>query len=333
MQINKRSNSRQEERSVKPNRLRRFLALVICAVLFASGETLAEQFRVQLIYTNNNKTHLAYIAALKSELSRAVPEIKFIDSSVGKLVRNKQYIGADFYVGAGVNAADYLSAVSLDKPVIYALIPEGYAYRKDTQKYTGCERGCIYSVLDQPVRRRIKLLRHALPDIKQIGVLLTGHSETVIQRLQHEAKSTDLKIVPVRHTGQRSLMENLSSVLERSELLFASPDPEIYNRQTARSIILTAYAKKKPIFGYSAAYTRAGAVLSLHSSPQQYARHDTELITEYIKQGKIRNGIIYPRYFSVSTNQTVARSLRLHLESPEQLAAWLRKHDDISKGN
>lgn len=309
------------------------LLIAVCNLLFFSGHTLAEQANIQLIYNNSNNTHLAYIATLKKELSNFELNINYADSSVEKLVASKEKVNTDIYVGTGVDAANYLSSISPGKPALYALIPVKSVPDQTAQHELGCYPQCVFSVLDQPIKRQLKLLRYSLPNSKRVGLLYGSHSEILASNLRQQIKSSGLEVFAERHNRKKSLMENLSPILGKSDLLFAVPDPEIYNRQTARSIILTTYAKRIPIFGYSKAYTRAGALLSLHSSPQQLARHNAKIIADYFQGKKMRYGIVYPKYFSVTTNQTVARSLRLRLDSSESITNWLREHDDISTDN
>jgi hypothetical protein len=53
------------------------------------------------------------------------------------------------------------------------------------------------------------------------------------------------------------------------DALLAVPDPLVFNSQTAANILAAAYRRRIPLIGFSPAYTRAGALVSLYSTPDQ----------------------------------------------------------------
>ena len=105
-------------------------------------------------------------------------------------------------------------------------------------------------------------------------------------------------------------MNTLENVLSESDVLLAETDPRVFNRNTAQSLFLTSYRYRTPVLGYSRSLTRAGALLSLHTSPAQVGRQTAESVIVAL-QGKSVNLPLpaHPVYFSVSINEQVARSL------------------------
>ena len=304
------------------------LAVIIslCYMPILSAETSA----IYIEYDKKNKTHLKYVAAIKYELKNKGFDVSYIESGTSNTLLSKNQEEASLYISVGVDAAKHNIANGENKPTLFGLIPLESLPEEAIQNQLKCNPRCIFSVLDQPLKRKMDLLRHALPGMKRVGVLYDSHSEVVANELASIAPSTGYRFKLVKYNKEYSLLQNLSPVLKESDLLFAIPDPNIYNRRTARSIILTTYRNSIPIFGYSETYTRAGALLSLHSSPKELAQQDVEIIIDMLNNKKVTTSVVYPKYYSVSINQTVAKSLQLHLQSADELTTWLRNKDGFS---
>jgi ABC-type uncharacterized transport system substrate-binding protein len=309
--------------------VRYLFAFVLGILLFTSCQncSLAGPIRIHLCYEKNIKTHLEYIAAYKKEIKKAGLNVTYIESSPENLEHPENLEAVDYIVSVGVRAAKKHFSAGYNKPTFYSLLPKNSLPAEDQLKKLACQPKCVFSILDQPVKRQFDLITHVLPQRTNIGVLYDTQSEAVVKEMPRLTGLYKIKLNKVRFDKSSSLLANLSPILEKSEVLFAIPDPEIYNRRTARSIILTTYHKKIPIFGYSEAYTRAGALFSLHSSPEQFARQDVEILTNH---SRFRYGVVYPKYFTVSVNKTVARALHLQIDSASNLTAWLRGNNDIS---
>jgi putative ABC transport system substrate-binding protein len=74
------------------------------------------------------------------------------------------------------------------------------------------------------------------------------------------------------------------------------------------------------VLGYSHSLTRAGALLSLHSSPAQIGRQTAEWVSAAIRGAEVvLPPPAHPDYFSVSINEQVARSLGLALPPAAEL--------------
>lgn len=119
-----------------------------------------------------------------------------------------------------------------------------------------------------------------------------------------------LSLVRQTVTADERLIGPLENVLSEADLLLAVPDPLVFNRNTAQSLFLTSYRYRAPVLGYSRSLTRAGALLSLHSSPAQIGRQTAEWVNSAIQGVTVRlPPPAHPAYFSISINEQVARSL------------------------
>ncbi|MGR9117695.1 MAG: ABC transporter substrate-binding protein, partial [Gammaproteobacteria bacterium] len=172
--------------------------------------------------------------------------------------------------------------------------------------------------LDQPVTRQLNLITMILPHIKSIGVLTAEFSAVKLDTLRLEARLRNLKIINRTVTSVSELHKQLNELIVESDVLLALPDPVIHNRETVPYLLLTSYRYNVPVIGFSNAYVNAGAIAAVFSSPQQIARQIREL-SENILVNKPEQKVYSPKYFSVTLNKNVARSLELRLADPEQI--------------
>ena len=198
-------------------------------------------------------------------------------------------------------------------PIIAALIPRlGFEriVRETVHKSTA---GIAALYLDQPFPRQLDLLRLALPDAKRVGVLW-GH-ESILQQagLVAAAQSRGLDIVSSTVISPTTLYAGLKAVLGDTDALLAVADPAVYSGATISNILLATYRSRVPLVAFSPAYTKAGALMSLHSAPRQIGGQAATMARALLQGGAMPMSQ-YPLEFSVVVNDYVARSLGLTLD-------------------
>lgn len=224
-------------------------------------------------------------------------------------------------IAVGVGAADALAALPERPPVLAILVPRAWYLKIGrTRLGAGSRRSQSAIYLDEPYERQALLIRLALPDVRRVGVLLSTEQSGVVGELDEALRAQRLSLVYATLKDGERLNTPLETVLSESDLLLALPDPQVFNRNTAQSLFLTSYRYRDPVLGYSRSLTRAGALLSLHSSPAQIGRQAAEWIGNAIQGGAVHlPPPAYPSYFSVSINDQVARSLGFNLPSETDL--------------
>jgi ABC-type uncharacterized transport system substrate-binding protein len=224
-------------------------------------------------------------------------------------------------VAVGVSAAEALAAQPERPPVLTILVPRAWYLKTGRMRLSADGRHSVSAIyLDQPFERQAHLIRLALPDVRRVGVLLSAEQSGVVSELDSALRAQGLGLVYATLTPGERLITPLEAVLTESDVLLALPDPLVFNRNTAQSLFLTSYRYRDPVLGYSHSLTRAGALLSLHSSPAQIGRQAAEWIKNALQGGTVRlPPPAYPSYFSVSINDQVARSLGFTLPSEADL--------------
>ena len=226
-------------------------------------------------------------------------------------------------VTVGHHAANKISDLHPTAPVLYSLIPHNI-YRETLSANRTSEISAIF--VDQPVYRRLSLLKEAMPKRTRVGVLTSRFSQDTKKEIARLAGNYGLKPKFVTLEAEEQLGSVLKRLLDQSDVLLAIPDPLIFNRNTVRNVLLSSYHHRTPVVGFSAAYVKAGAIVAVYSTPDQIGRQIGEAVATFLENHSNRlPPPAYPKYFSVACNQNVSNSLQINLPTSEQLEMRLRE--------
>ena len=221
----------------------------------------------------------------------------------------------DLAVAVGAGALRAIAQTDSSIPVLSTLVPAP-VYEATAGTVPGRRWSAIH--IDQPFSRQFALIRLALPEANRIGVLCDLTRPYDLQPLRDAIAGTSLQLVFEAFKGEAALFPSLSRVLERSDAFLALPDPQIHSAGNVRNLLLTSFRARVPVIGFSAAYVRAGAVMSLYSTPEQMARQASDALIGWTRD-RIWPAAQHPRHFTVSVNAHVARSLGLRIEDGDVL--------------
>lgn len=155
--------------------------------------------------------------------------------------------------------------------------------------------------------RQLALARLLLPRLKTAGLLYSPQQHWQTALWQQAAEQQQLALVMQPVPRQQDLLRSLSSVLDASDVLIGLDDPDIYNADTLKPLLLTSYNRNRVLIGPSAPFIAAGSLSTTFSSPQDMAHSTHLLLQQQWQPGALR----YPERFSVLSNAQVARSLGL----------------------
>jgi hypothetical protein len=157
---------------------------------------------------------------------------------------------------------------------------------------------------DPPPARQLKLIRHLLPQARQVGVLFDSDSQFLLKELRHAAAPLGLRIIsqPWRPEDNRALL----SMLGRSDVLLGLDDPQLYNATTAKNLLLSSYARQQALLGPNAGFVKAGSLASTYSDQTDWLDTLSTLLDQPPEQWPRAQ---YPERFKVLSNPQVARSL------------------------
>lgn len=290
----------------------RFLILVLLMTAWlARADTVVSVFVPDQKAANKEFSEALQRALARLSVTVSVREVQAIDGVVaGGLV-----------VAVGSQAFQEAQRKSAGRAVIGALLPRHAYERVLQQAAAGVPTSAVF--LDQPEERQLALVSLLPGPPATIGVIRSGNAVISWARLRAAAARYRFKLQEESLSADSDLAAAIQNVSGQTDVILATPDPAVFSPQTISGILLSAYRSRVPLVGFSPAYTRAGALLSLHSSVQQLAAQTAEMVRVVAAGGALPAPQV-PTHFEVSVNRQVARSLGVELPSEIVLVDHLR---------
>lgn len=296
------------------------LMLVLCVGMsIAYGQT-----QLLLVLSDDSGACSEVAAAMRSHF--AAQNIAFdirILSASAFTAEHAALTETDLIVAIGTHAMGQVAG-DTRLPVLNILVPrQSYEANRSRLKPDSRQYSAIY--LDQPLSRQIRLIKAALPNRDAVGVLLGPNTQDRLKPLQQAAREQKMGVVAEKVTTEEDIIPSLKRLFANTEVLLAIPDPLVFNKNTAQNLLLTSYRAQIPLIAYSKSYVSAGALAAVYSTPAQIGQQAAELL---VRLGQAKTLALpapqYPKYFSVSVNYQVARSLGLAIESEAALLEQIK---------
>ena len=287
----------------------------------------AERAEVALVIDKTHPVYSELIDSVRHYLGQDTgtgPDISIITLSTtpaAKLFGDSKKL-PDLIVTVGTAATQKVSELGLSAPVLSVLIPRvSFEQIKQQAAGNGARPGDFSAIyLDQPLGRRLDLIRLVLPRARRVGVLLGPHTGKQEPDLMAAAEARKFQVHIRSITEADNLVAALEPVLKTSDVMLGVVDPLVFSPGNIQNILLTAYRYRVPLIGVSPAYVKAGALAAVYSTPAQIGRQLAEMLGPLTSRPVIKlPAPLYPKYFSVAANYRVAQSLDIDLDDEESL--------------
>jgi ABC-type uncharacterized transport system substrate-binding protein len=104
-----------------------------------------------------------------------------------------------------------------------------------------------------------------------VGLLIHEDTDLLALGLDAEALQASELVVTRSAGSNKEIMQDLASLLEKSDALIAIPDARLYGPQNFRHVLLSAYRQRKPVIGFSGAGVRAGCLMAPYVNGEDLA--------------------------------------------------------------
>lgn len=304
--------------------IRCLLSTYALAIMALAWTALAGAGEVAIVMSEDTAVYRTVAETIQSRLEGAAA----VDIVTIPALRNPKRKDLRFLVAIGSQAARAAAASSIEAPLLVTLLPRSAFDRLATERRRAADPRPLSALyLDQPIGRQFNLIRLAMPNARRIGVLLGPESDTLYPALERAAQEKQMNLVAQRVGSGSEIAPALQKLLPEIDVLLALPDPSVFNAGTIQLILLATYRQQLPLFGFSAAYVRAGAIASLHSTPAQIGNQAAEMLRTALARGQLPP----PRYsgqYTLATNPHVAHSLGIPLEGEPALMQRLQQLEE-----
>jgi ABC-type uncharacterized transport system substrate-binding protein len=287
--------------------VKRYLIAIVLVLLAFSAQ--AKSWRVTVLLAEEGTSYSEFARSFAAEAER-----NNLSLSIDQTSSLPQE--TDLLVAVGTKSA--AMALNSRFPVLVVLVSKAGFDKLQRQILDHLEHNIFSAIyLDQPSRRQIDLIAVALPNVKNVGLFVSAQSADMTS-LRKAMTESRFVLHEQQLESDETLYRDLHSLLQKSEILFAIPDAQIYNSSTMRNILLETYRSGIPMIGFSPAYVRAGALCAVFSTPEQIAKQAVSQARQFAESGHL-SAIQYPSEFEVMVNPQVARSLGIDIKDAATL--------------
>jgi len=192
-------------------------------------------------------------------------------------------------------------------------------------------------LVDQPLERFIHLALLIKPDSQILATAFGDLSSRQREHFAALAQQHKLSVVDTLLHTRDNPIAALTPLFSAADVFVAMPDRGLFNQSVARWALFLGYRHKVPVIGFSRAYAKAGALVSLQSDPLDIGRQGAAWLDRYLalQTGQLTNQELTgqaqpseqeslwrafsPRDFSVALNPSVARALGITVGSEDWL--------------
>ena len=211
-------------------------------------------------------------------------------------------------VALGPIALRHALASELKGPVI-ATLTSSQTYRRLTAAAPPDAPPVTAIYADASPLAQLQLIAALFERRVTVGVLLSDASAYLEKPLRQAAALTGLDLLFEKLEPSGNIVRALNR-LSGAQVLLAVPDNSLYTPETLRSVLESTYRQGLPVIGFSAATVAAGTLATAYSDTDDVVTDLAELLDTL---GTPSSGALaeprFPRYWRVSVNSSVARSL------------------------
>ena len=296
-----------------PRLLQKLLSVLIFSLLFATGSgVIAETpaFRIAILNSNGSES----VEPIAQDLKRRFPKAEI------QVLRPTQIgtYNANLNIALSPEDAQSVLDSTNTSPIIAALTTE-YACNRYSeiarQKSQKLDFACIPTVPSP--KYFLGYLKLLYPKAPRALIFETKENKSLIDEYETTAKSQGVYLEIIQYKELKDIFTALANLPARSSVI-ATPDSNIFNRDSLKSILDVSYQINVSVLGYSSGFTRAGALGAVY-----YERNDivseiavaaSEIMSDRKFHLKLRRPVV-----STSLNSSVAASMNVVEPSSKEI--------------
>jgi len=177
---------------------------------------------------------------------------------------------------------------------------------------------------DLAVADQLKLIGEALPAARVVGTLYrsdAAEGRAALAALR-AALPEGWRVQAVAVNDDTSVADAIEALTRAApDVIWTTPDAKLYDTAAVRALLLSAVRARVPVWGFSPAFVRAGALLGVGVDPAAQGAQAADLVAPALAAAGGGAGatgrVEAPREFQVAVNLIVARQVGVTL--PESL--------------
>jgi ABC-type uncharacterized transport system substrate-binding protein len=292
----------RESRSV------RLLATLVMLLVLLCG-TRAAATSIVIVRTSDAEPYAQAEAAMRDDLKKQKYDIrsilvkdvsvKGVDAAIGK---------PDAVVAIGTSAARWLhKELPTTTSLFYCMVSNA------REAGLSDARNCRGVTTDVSLGQQFSLITEALPRARVVGTLYRSDNAEGKNGLEllKGALPGGWRVESVAVNDYPSIAEAIDALTQKNvDVIWTTADQKLYDSAAVRALLLAALRAKIPVWGFSPAFVRAGALLGIGVEPRSQGTQVADLLEKALADPKkVPDGAAYPNEFQIAVNLIVAEQL------------------------
>jgi putative ABC transport system substrate-binding protein len=188
----------------------------------------------------------------------------------------------DAVVGVGTRAAVWLHRNAGESVLVsYCMVasPEDVGLTKGRPAY-----GVSTQI---PLAEQFRFMARVMPGARTVGMLYNAESKkskTLYERVK-KSLPRSWRLQAVAKKKDTSVADAIDQLFEKSvDVVWTAPDASIYDIPTVRTLLLAAMRHKKPVFGFSPQFVRAGALFGIGVNPAKQGEQVADIVRKELSR-------------------------------------------------
>lgn len=131
--------------------------------------------------------------------------------------------------------------------------------------------------LNLPIETQFRYFKTIIPELRQVGVLYTANTSSLIDSARPIATRMQLELVAIKVEHQKDFAKALDSLDGVVQGLWALADPTLFNPLGTKFILLQALRRGLPVMGFSRHLVESGALFGLDFDYKAVGRQAGEM--------------------------------------------------------
>lgn len=307
-----------------------FQVLIVSSGIVTPAWSAEQAITVALLINADSRIHDKTVTGIKQVIDEhGLKQLNYqvIDINNPHSAEEIKAKDIDYAIVVGVKPALFALKHEPAYPVLYTLIPES-TYKKITSgaSQTGSDDYVIF--LGQKPSRQLALVQAITGNKSRVGFVVGEQSRYEADKLEKASAGKDLQLIVKQSASEDTVIDDIKQVLMESDVYLALYDSNILNRHNAKWLLYMAYKMNKPVIGFSSSYTRAGALASIFSTPEQIGKQSGEWLIAMLNGHKLPRQQ-YPGYYSITTNPSIQRALRLARTTGDEIKSIIQRNEEV----
>jgi len=307
-----------------------FLLSTICLIFISATTLFAQEKEASIIVIKSLDIEPYRIAfnGFRDALDKQGIKAKYIEYNLegdGKGVRKNEMAqeintkSYDLILAIGSGATTFAKDNVRDKPIVFSMVLNPVASGFISNMEAGKDTNITGASMDISIRKQFEIIKSSIRSLKRIVAFYNPkETEQVIPEARRAANSLGLSFETIPISYEKDIMNALSKLVPKQDLLWALADSKVYTPQNAQFIILETLRNGIPFIGISPAYVKAGALISFSCSYKENGQQAAGLVLRILHGENPSNlPVTTPEKIEISINANTAKHIQVQL--PEEI--------------